>query len=72
MGLPSKQRTRTSRDQRRSHDALKTMSAHLCPSCKAATRPHHACPSCGTYKGKQAVDIKKRTARRARHQKPLS
>ncbi len=72
MGLPSKRRTRTSRDDRRSHHALKAVSANTCPSCGATVRPHYACTACGKYQGKTIINVDKRKARLARHQKPLS
>ena len=66
MGLPAKQRTRTSRNDRRSHFALKPALMNDCESCGKKKRPHYACPSCGQYKGKSIVNVAKRLTRRAK------
>jgi len=55
MGLPAKQRTSRSRDERRAHHALKPKSTVKCESCSKAILPHRACPHCGSYKGKKVV-----------------
>jgi len=34
-----------------------------CPQCKSPKPPHQACPHCGTFRGRQVIQIKaKRTA----------
>ncbi|HAZ28744.1 MAG TPA: 50S ribosomal protein L32 [Candidatus Magasanikbacteria bacterium] len=71
MGLPSKQRTRTSKRQRASHFALSKKAIQSCPSCGAPALPHTACPSCGLYRGKKAANVEKRTARRAKRIKKI-
>ena len=30
----------------------------LCPQCKSPKLPHHACPTCGTYAGREVIEIK--------------
>jgi len=66
MGLPSKQRTNTSKRDRASHFALKPKATRICASCKAPALPHIACGACGMYRGKQVIDVKKRAARAVR------
>ena len=66
MGLPSKKRTPRSRDERRSHFALKQVSTKKCTKCNSPVLAHRACPDCGTYRGRDVVDTKKRAARRAK------
>ena len=58
MGLPSKRRTATSKRERASHFALKEKSLSKCPKCGKPVLSHHACAGCGTYKGRQVVEIK--------------
>jgi large subunit ribosomal protein L32 len=29
----------------------------ICPQCKAAKLPHRTCLACGTYKGKEVIDL---------------
>jgi large subunit ribosomal protein L32 len=53
MPVPKKKTSRSVRDMRRSHDALKYTSAvEYCPSCGEPKLRHHACAACGTYRGK--------------------
>lgn len=66
MGLPAKQRTRTSKRDRASHFALKKATFGICEKCKEPIRPHHACANCGTYKGKSAINVEKRVVRKSR------
>jgi large subunit ribosomal protein L32 len=58
MGLPSKRRTKTSKKERSSHFALKTQSLSKCPKCGKPVLSHRACSKCGTYKGKEVLDVK--------------
>ncbi|MFA5990967.1 MAG: 50S ribosomal protein L32 [Candidatus Doudnabacteria bacterium] len=55
MGVPKKHKTRSGRDQRRSHDALKKTSFAVCKNCEAAVMPHLPCKNCGFYKGKKVT-----------------
>lgn len=50
----SRMRTR----RRRSHDALSAPNVVNCPSCKAPTLPHRLCLSCGSYNGRQVIQLK--------------
>lgn len=55
MAVPKKKVSKSRRDMRRSHHALKT-SAHVeCKNCGEKTRPHHVCQSCGHYDGREVV-----------------
>ncbi len=71
MGLPAKQRTRQSRDERRSHHALKKTTTKTCEKCGAPALSHHACAKCGTYKGRQTKDVEKRIKRLTRKTKKV-
>lgn len=57
MPNPKRRHSKARRDRRRTHDALDTMSASLCPNCGKSKMPHRVCPSCGFYHGKQAVRV---------------
>jgi large subunit ribosomal protein L32 len=55
MAVPKKKTSKSRRDMRRSHHALKT-SAHVeCKNCGEQTRPHHVCQSCGHYDGREVA-----------------
>jgi large subunit ribosomal protein L32 len=34
-----------------------TPSVNRCPKCGDARIPHRVCPTCGTYNGKQVVEV---------------
>ncbi|PIT86262.1 MAG: 50S ribosomal protein L32 [Candidatus Magasanikbacteria bacterium CG10_big_fil_rev_8_21_14_0_10_43_6] len=72
MGLPSQKRTNTSKKQRASHFALKTVNTIKCESCGAKTMPHKACVDCGSYKGNEVDGSTKRNARRAKRIRKIS
>ncbi|EKE06600.1 MAG: hypothetical protein ACD_18C00314G0003 [uncultured bacterium] len=69
MGLPSKKRTPRSRDERRSHHALKETASKKCEKCAAPVLAHRACAKCGTYKGRQIIDVEKRLKRSVKSKK---
>lgn len=57
MAVPKKRVSRSQRDQRRAHDALKpTHAIEGCPACGASKLRHHVCPACGTYRGRKVVE----------------
>ena len=57
MGVPkrktSKMRLRTRKAANRWH----APKLGKCTQCGATLRSHTACPSCGTYRGRQVVDV---------------
>ena len=54
---PKRKHSKARRDQRRAHDALTVVHLVKCPKCSAMHLPHHVCPECGTYQGRQVVEI---------------
>ncbi len=40
-----------------------------CPKCKEPALPHTACLNCGTYKGKEIIDVLKKLTKKERKQK---
>ncbi|MEK9131329.1 MAG: 50S ribosomal protein L32 [Patescibacteria group bacterium] len=49
--------TRSHRDNRRSHFALKAAALATCQDCKARILAHHACLKCGKYAGKMVLNV---------------
>jgi large subunit ribosomal protein L32 len=58
MAVPKKHKTRSGRNQRRSHDSLTGSHLATCKNCNFPVRPHEVCANCGFYKGKQVIKIK--------------
>jgi len=72
MGLPGKKTPSSQTKTRRSHMALSKGTLSTCSKCKSPVRPHHVCAKCGTYRGREVVDMltkkekgKKRTKKSA-------
>ncbi|MDR3179376.1 MAG: 50S ribosomal protein L32 [Holosporaceae bacterium] len=60
MAVPKKKISKSRRDMRRSHLALKSPdSIPWCPNCGDAKLPHHMCSNCGMYNGKQILRDKR-------------
>lgn len=57
MANPISRHSRSRRNKRRSHDALKAPATSICPQCGEPKRPHHACLNCGTYKGRDVISV---------------
>jgi large subunit ribosomal protein L32 len=58
--LPKRKLSRSRAGKRLSHNALKPPSIDFCPQCHSPRLPHHACPTCGTYNGREVIDVEKR------------
>ncbi len=56
MAVPKKKISKSRRNQRRSHDALKRNAAVECSNCGEMKRPHHICPACGHYRKREVMD----------------
>lgn len=56
--LPKRKTSRTRRDKRRTHDALKPRNLVQCSNCGEMRLPHRVCPNCGFYKGREVIEIK--------------
>ena len=57
MAVPKQQKTKSRRNNRRSHHALKKQGFSKCVKCGEIVLPHHLCENCGTYKDNQVVDV---------------
>ncbi|HET8575043.1 MAG TPA: 50S ribosomal protein L32 [Candidatus Paceibacterota bacterium] len=51
--------TRAHTGNRRSHHALSEARLSTCAKCGAKHLRHHACEACGTYRGKQVMNVLK-------------
>ena len=58
MAVPKKRTSRRRRDMRRAHDHLKaTAAVQVCPECGELHLRHHACDACGTYRGRDVIEV---------------
>lgn len=57
MAVPKKKVSKSRRNMRRSHHALKSTSAIECPNCGELKRPHHVCSACGHYDGREVTEV---------------
>lgn len=64
MPIPRQRHTKSRRNRRRSHLALKVLSLSKCPKCGSPVLPHQACKNCGTYQGRQVIDVMKKLTKR--------
>ena len=58
MALPKRKYAKARQGKRRSHLALSVPNLVDCPQCHTPKLPHHVCPTCGTYAGREVVEIK--------------
>ena len=61
MSVPKKKRTKGSVGKRRSHHGLSQLQLSKCSKCGQAVKPHMACSNCGTYKGKEVLNMESST-----------
>jgi large subunit ribosomal protein L32 len=57
MAVPKRRTSASKRDKRRAHDALRAPHVIACPQCGERTLRHRACAHCGTYRGRQVVEV---------------
>jgi large subunit ribosomal protein L32 len=62
VAVPKKKTSKARRDRRRAnHDRMNTPAVSDCPQCGAPVAPHTACPECGTYRGRQVIEVNEET-----------
>jgi len=55
MAVPKKKTSKSRRDMRRAHHALKSSARVECKNCGELKRPHHVCGACGHYGDREVV-----------------
>ena len=61
--------TRSATGQRRSHHALEPVRFSKCPKCGEEILSHRVCQNCGTYSGREVIDVLKKLAKKERKAK---
>ena len=58
MAVPKRKTSKSKRNMRRSHHALKPVNTAECKNCGEPRRAHHVCKACGHYGGRAAIKAK--------------
>ncbi|HEX75153.1 MAG TPA: 50S ribosomal protein L32 [Dehalococcoidia bacterium] len=58
MALPKRKYAKARQGKRRSHLALSIPTLVDCPQCHSPKLAHHVCPTCGSYAGREVIEIK--------------
>ncbi len=69
MAVPTQRATQSRRNKRRSHNALKQSSISSCAKCGTSVLPHHVCMNCGTYRGREVVNVLEHLEKKERKRK---
>ncbi len=69
MAVPKQKHTKSRRNKRRSHHALKKQVFFKCPKCGEIVLPHQLCKNCGTYNGREVVDVLAKLTKKERKKK---
>ena len=69
MPVPKQRHTKSRRNKRRSHQALNERHFSLCPKCGQPVLPHQLCQNCGTYAGREVIDILSKLTKKERKKK---
>ena len=57
MAVPKKRTSSARRDKRRANHKAGEAPLNRCPRCHSPRLPHRVCPTCGTYKGREVIDM---------------
>lgn len=69
MAVPKKKHTKSRRNKRRSHHALKKQQFSLCQKCKSQVLSHTLCLNCGTYNNREIIDVLAKLTKKERRKK---
>lgn len=64
MSVPKQRHTKGRQKRRRANIKITAKKLVACSHCKKAVKQHEACPYCGFYKGKEAVAVKTKKAKK--------
>jgi len=60
MAVPKRKHCQARRDKRRANWRLSLASLTKCPQCARAIPSHRVCPYCGSYRGRQVIEVAKK------------
>ena len=59
MAVPKKRTSIMRKNMRRAHDLLvATAAVEACPNCGELKLRHRVCEACGSYRGRQVIEIR--------------
>jgi len=56
--LPKRKTAKARQGKRRSHLAFASPSINYCSQCNSPKLAHRVCPTCGTYDGREVIQLK--------------
>ncbi|GAA1545400.1 50S ribosomal protein L32 [Dactylosporangium aurantiacum] len=57
MAVPKRKMSRSNTRSRRSQWKAVAVQTQPCPQCRSPKLPHAACSVCGTYNGRQVIEV---------------
>ncbi|QDU22489.1 50S ribosomal protein L32 [Urbifossiella limnaea] len=57
MAVPKRRTSRSRKGTRRSHHHVTPVQVQYCPKCNEAVMPHRLCPNCGSYQGREVINM---------------
>ena len=57
MAVPKQKQSHSRTSKRRAQHKISAPSVNACPQCHQPRRPHRVCPHCGSYGGREVVDV---------------
>ena len=63
--LPKRKYAKARQGKRRAHLAFAVTAVVDCPQCHSPKLPHHVCKTCGTYDGREVIEIKSAKPKKA-------
>ena len=58
MAVPKRKVSKARKGKRRSHMALSLPAIDYCSQCHSPKLAHHVCPTCGSYAGREVMEVK--------------
>jgi len=58
MAVPKRRTSKARQRSRAAHYKAFAPELGVCPQCHSPKLPHHVCPVCGSYGGREVIEIK--------------
>ena len=55
--LPKRKTAKSRKGKRRTHSGLTLPPLDYCPQCHSLKLSHHFCPTCGSYAGREVIEV---------------